>query len=175
MKSSLYTLLVVLILVGCTRVEPRRPLTQKTYTSLASTAKDLRRINQLEDKKIKTLMQLDSTTTYINSNQGFWYAYVSKSTDTLAPKYGDKVTYNLEIRDLNNAVIYAASDLGVQHYLVDKQDLMTGLQQGIKLLHKGDQVKFLIPSYNAFGVVGDQNKIGTNQSIIAIVTLQTIN
>ena len=50
-----------------------------------------------------------------------------------------------------------------------------GLQLGIKLMHEGDKIKFLIPAYNAYGIIGDQNKIGNNQSILAIVTLQTIN
>ncbi len=38
----------------------------------------------------------------------------------------------------------------------------------------GETIKFIIPSFNAYDVVGDENKIGINKSIISIVTLINI-
>jgi FKBP-type peptidyl-prolyl cis-trans isomerase len=38
----------------------------------------------------------------------------------------------------------------------------------------GETIKFVIPSHNAFGVVGDENRIGMNQSLISTVTLINI-
>jgi FKBP-type peptidyl-prolyl cis-trans isomerase len=51
---------------------------------------------------------------------------------------------------------------------------MSGLRNGIKLMHKGDKVKFIFPSQSAYGYHGDDKKIGTNQPIICIVTLNDI-
>jgi FKBP-type peptidyl-prolyl cis-trans isomerase FkpA len=38
----------------------------------------------------------------------------------------------------------------------------------------GEIITFVIPSYNAFGVSGDGNKIGVNQTIKSTVTLLNI-
>lgn len=174
MKSNILFLIGILVLASCSNPKARRPITSKTHVSLASTAKDLKKINAIEDEKILKYIQLDSTKTYINSQSGFWYTVLNKSNKTRFPKFGDEVAYTLKISDLSNQVIYAASELGDQAYLVDKQELITGLQLGIKLMNEGDEIQFLIPAYNAYGIIGDEKKIGTNQSIIATVKLNTI-
>ena len=51
---------------------------------------------------------------------------------------------------------------------------MIGLRHGIKLMHKGDKVKFYFTSHLAYGYHGDNDKIGTNQPIICIVSLTDI-
>ena len=38
----------------------------------------------------------------------------------------------------------------------------------------GETIIFVIPSYNAFGISGDGNRIGINQSIKSTVTLISI-
>ncbi len=174
MKNSLFLLLLFLLFISCKEQEARRPVSVKTHTTLASTAKELKKINTLEDQKIQNYIQLDSIRTYSTSQKGFWFTYLKKSNNNRFPKFGNSVSYALEIKDLNNQVIYSSEELGIQNYKVDKQELISGLQEGIKLMNEGDVVQFLIPAYNGYGIIGDQNKIGNNQSIIAIVTLQTI-
>jgi gliding motility-associated peptidyl-prolyl isomerase len=93
-------------------------------------------------------------------------------TDTLKPKRGDIAYYNLEIRDIKGAVIYSEADLGPQTYYVDKQDIMMGLRDGIKLMHKNEIVTFLFPSHIAYGYHGDNKKIGTNESLMCTVSLR---
>ena len=38
----------------------------------------------------------------------------------------------------------------------------------------GETIKFIFPSFNAYGVLGDGQKIGINQSLISKVTLINI-
>ena len=57
---------------------------------------------------------------------------------------------------------------------VDEEVFIPALQQGLKLMKTGETIKFIIPSFNAYDVVGDENKIGINKSIISIVTLINI-
>ena len=61
-----------------------------------------------------------------------------------------------------------------KNYKVDEEDFIPGIQQGLKLMKIGETVKFIIPSFNAYDVVGDENKIGINKSIISTVTLINI-
>ena len=71
--------------------------------------------------------------------------------------------------------MYSKEDLGIKKYIIDKEDFISGLQKGIKLMKIGETVTFVIPSYSAFGIAGDGNKIGINQSIKSKVTLININ
>ena len=169
----------MLILFGaffsCKEQEARRPVSVKTHVSLASTTKELKKLNELEDQVLANYMKLDSTSSYTNSQNGFWYTTLSKSNNNRFPKRGDIVQFSYEVRNLYDEIIYNKEDIGIQTYIIDKQDIIRGLQLGIKTMNEEDKVKFLIPAYNAYGIVGDQNKIGVNQSIIIIVTLQSIN
>ncbi len=58
--------------------------------------------------------------------------------------------------------------------MVDKEDFISGIQKGIKLMKVGETIIFVIPSYNAFGISGDGNKIGINKTIKSKVTLLNI-
>ena len=75
---------------------------------------------------------------------------------------------------MQGAVIYGKDELGLKKYKVDKEDFISGLQSGIKLMKMGETIIFVIPSYNAFGISGDGNRIGINQSIKSTVTLINI-
>lgn len=176
MKNKYCILLLVLIgFSSCMKSEARRPVTKsKTYT-LADTSEEMKKINRLEEAKIKTYIKNDSLTEYQSSSNGYWFTYILKSDDNSAkPEEGQLVELEYEIQDLNNNPIYTKEELGLKTYKVDKEDFIPALQMGIKTMKKGEKIKFVIPSYNAFGVVGDENRIGINQSIISIVTLVNI-
>jgi hypothetical protein len=49
---------------------------------------------------------------------------------------GDVVFFDYEIKDLKGTIIYSELELRPQIYYVDKQDIMMGLRDGIKLMHK---------------------------------------
>lgn len=90
------------------------------------------------------------------------------------PKLGDEVTFEYNITDLEGNVIYSKEELGIMKYRIDKEDFIFALQLGIKLMKVGETIIFVIPSYNAFGISGDGEKIGINQSIKSTVTLLNI-
>tara|TARA_R110001632_G_scaffold66891_4_gene157353 strand:+ start:17193 stop:17726 length:534 start_codon:yes stop_codon:yes gene_type:complete len=176
MKSRIFIFLILIGLTSCSEQEARRPVTaSKTYT-LAATTESLKKINNLEEAKIENYILKDSLNNYIRSSNGFWYQYITKiDEDTTKPKKGDVVELQYDFVDLNDQIIYSKDQIGTKKYKVDKEDFIPALQMAIKMMKVGETVKFIIPSYNAFGVVGDQNKIGINQSIISRVTLININ
>lgn len=57
---------------------------------------------------------------------------------------------------------------------MDQEELFTGLREGLKLMKAGEIVTFLFPSQQAYGYYGDENKIGTNISLICKVTVNSI-
>ena len=78
------------------------------------------------------------------------------------------------ISDFNNQKIYTEEELGNRKYNMDKQELFTGLREGLKLLKAGETIVCLFPSQKAFGFYGDDNKIGPNTPLICSITLNLI-
>jgi len=175
LKVTLISIFLLLI-VSCQQNKPRPPLTVKSKTILDQTVTALKELRSLEESYILDYIKNDSTLTYHSSNYGYWYAYIGKRADSVLdlPKTSDVVTFEYEISNLNDSIIYAKEELGVREYKVDKEDFITGLQYGIKTMRIGDSIKFIIPSYNAYGVTGDGDKIAINQTIISKVTLINI-
>ncbi|MHB0755295.1 gliding motility-associated peptidyl-prolyl isomerase GldI [Polaribacter sp.] len=174
-----YSFLVLWMFIGysCTKIQPRKPVNPKPSTTLYFEAmQQNKRLNKIEDDKILALIEKDSTNRYIQSSSGFWYTYINKIEEDLpTPKKGDEVVLEYEITDLNDSIIYSKEALGIKNYIVDKEDFISGLQKGIKLMKIGETITFVLPSYSAYGIAGDNNKIGLNQSIKSTVTLININ
>jgi len=175
MKIKYLAITLVLFVVSCKEQEARRPITASKTQTLASTAEQLKKINNIEEAKVQNYIERDSLSEYKATANGFWYCYLNKNDETqVKPKEGDEVEILLEIFDLNNQIIYSKEALGIRNYKVDKEDFIPAIQQGIKMMKTGETIKFVIPSYHAYGIVGDGNKIGVNQSIVSIVTLINI-
>ncbi|WP_397446611.1 gliding motility-associated peptidyl-prolyl isomerase GldI [Polaribacter sp. R77954] len=173
-----YSFLVILVFVSfsCTKIQPRKPINPKPSTTLYFEAmQQNKRLNKIEDDKILALIKKDSTRTYIQSTSGFWYTYLHKIEENLpTPTKGDEVVLEYEILDLRDSILYSKKELGIKNYIVDEEDFISGLQKGIKLMKIGETITFVLPSYSAYGITGDNNKIGLNQSIKSTVTLINI-
>ncbi|QMU64874.1 MAG: gliding motility-associated peptidyl-prolyl isomerase GldI [Flavobacteriaceae bacterium] len=176
MRYSFFFMVFYMALTSCKGPQARRPVTVKTSTVLTNTVRQTKIINAVEEQKVQHYIKQDSLHTYLVSEHGFWYTYDKKKDGNLySPDPDDEVLISYEIRDLNNDIIYSEEELGNKLYKVDKEEFITALQIGIKMMKEGETVTFAIPSYNAYGIIGDGDRIGINQSIIITVTLLKIN
>ncbi|MGB0880312.1 MAG: gliding motility-associated peptidyl-prolyl isomerase GldI [Polaribacter sp.] len=168
---------LLFVCFSCVDVAPRRPVNPKPSTTiLDEVIKENKILNTIEDQKIQQLIALDSTKVYHTSSYGFWYTYINKKNEnTPTPISGNEVRFEYEISDLNDSIIYSKEQLGIKNYTIDKEDFISAIQKGIKLMKTGETITFVIPSYNAYGISGDGNKIGINQSIKSTITLLNIN
>jgi len=174
MKNKLYFLFLALLIIACSKPEPRKPIVRKTSSFMRESVERNKALNKLEEKLILQKIESDSAHVYAVSPHGFWYYYVEKdSVNTLFPVKGDEVLFSYEIKDLKDSIIYSKEELGDKNYLVDQEDLISGLQEGIKLMKEGEVVTFLFPSYKAYGYSGFE-KINSNQPLIYTVHLKKI-
>lgn len=170
MRNSIYIfVLASLYIVSCKTPEPRRPKKHSVNNFYKEVIAENKKLNALEKNAIEAHLKKDTLYTYESSARGFWYTYVNKDTlATQLPIKGDQVTLDYVITDIDGNIIY---DRQIRDYVVDKEDFVPGLQEGIKLMKKGETVTFVIPSYRAYGVTGDGSKIGINQTIKSTLTL----
>lgn len=176
MKTIQFMILSCFLCLGFTackkQQEARRPISRASGVFMKKSIERNKKLIASEEDQIKALMKKNPKISYIASSKGYWYSYeIKNEIDSLTPKKGDVAFFNYELKDLNGAVIYSEVELRPQVYRVDKQDIMMGLRDGIKLMRKNEKVNFYFPSHIAYGYHGDNKKIGVNQPLICTVTL----
>jgi gliding motility-associated peptidyl-prolyl isomerase len=167
-------IILIALVSGCKQPqEARRPISQTSGSFMKKSVARNKKLVASEEDQIKAIIKKDTAETYLSSTKGYWYAYIEQNEiDTLTPKKGDVAFFDYEIKDLNQNIIYSELELRPQVYRVDKQEIMMGLRDGIKLMHRNEKVKFLFPSHMGFGYHGDNKKIGINQPLLCTVTLR---
>ena len=173
-RSILTILFLGILFTSCSKQQARKPVSQTSGTFMKESIERNKKLIAEEEQLIESIISKD-TLEYIASSKGYWYKYdIKTENDTIFPKRGDIVYYNYELRNLKNELIYTKDELKPQEYFVDKENIMMGLRDGIKLMKKGETITFLFPSHMAFGYHGDNEKIGSNEPLICTVTLNDI-
>lgn len=164
-----------LLTISCSKQEARRPISHGSGTFLKESIERNKKLISNEEALIDSIIKKNPQTKYYASKKGYWYSYENQVTnDTITPKKGQVAYFTYEIKDFDDNVIYSEIELKTQVYLVDKEEIIMGLRDGIKLMHKGETVNFLFPSNMAYGFRGDTDRIEPNLPIICTVTLTDI-
>lgn len=163
-------LLLILILVSCSEIEPRKPLNQKGDSFMINSAQRNKNLFKKEEELLKEAAVRDSTHQFKISKSGFLYAYTKTNTQIKnLPTTGEIVRFQYQIEDLNKNVIYSFKELGPVEYAIDQEDLLPALREGLRLLQPEDVAVFLFPSYLCYSYQGDGQKIGINQPLRFII------
>ncbi|MEZ4856456.1 MAG: gliding motility-associated peptidyl-prolyl isomerase GldI [Gelidibacter sp.] len=174
-KAFTLIFLLSLSFSSCKSPEARRPVSQKTGSFIKASAERNKKLNLKEQELIQNIIEKDTSKTYLSSANGFWYYYnVKVEQDTITANFGDIVNFDYNVKDFNGNTIYSDEDIKPRDYSMDKQELFSGLREGLKLMKPGETVTFLFPSQKAYGYYGDTKKIGTNTPLICKVTVHTI-
>lgn len=166
-------LTMAVLTASCSQQQARRPLTQTSSKFMKESVSRNIKLIANEEALIDSVIQKHPERKYTASKKGYWYYYEKQNTaDTLTPKRGDVAYFDYEIADLKGNVIYSEVELKPQTYLVDKQNILMGLRDGIKLMHKNEKVSFLFPSHLGHGYRGDNDRIPPNLPLIVTVNLR---
>ncbi|WP_317166955.1 gliding motility-associated peptidyl-prolyl isomerase GldI [Winogradskyella ursingii] len=173
MSKYIVTLIFIsLIILSCKSPEARMPESVQTGSFLQESVKRNKKLNEKEQKQIKDIITSNPDKEYIASESGFWYYYNNKvENDTIQPEFGDVVEFDFNVSTLDGQQIYPEES---RTYVMDKEELFTGLREGLKLMKPNEEVTFIFPSNKAFGYYGDDHKIGINVPLICEVKLKTI-
>ncbi|NBL65236.1 gliding motility-associated peptidyl-prolyl isomerase GldI [Flavobacterium sp. NST-5] len=175
-KNYITAAVITVVLAGCTQQQPRKPISYSSGTFMKESVERNKKMIAGEEAKIDSLIKKDTASDYIASPKGYWYKYdvKSSSVDTLKPVKGYVAYFDYEVKDLDGNMIYTEVELRPQKYLVDRQNIMMGLRDGIKLMKKGERITFLFPSHMGYGYHGDNRRIGHNQPLMTTVFLRDI-
>ena len=74
-------------------------------------------------------------------------------------KENDPVTLEYRTFLLSGEMIYCSDSLGVKQFVVNRSEEIDALHEAVQLLRPGAQARLVIPSYLAYGVAGDGDRI----------------
>jgi len=81
-------------------------------------------------------------------------------------KTGKIARLNYEVKLITGDLVYSSKVDGIKEFRIGSGGVESGLEEGILLLRVGDKAKFIIPSYLAYGLAGDQSKIPPKATLI---------
>lgn len=172
MRVFIAIMLLGITLVSCSKQQPRKPKSKTDNTFIKESIERNKLLIAEEELLIEAIIKNDTLKEYIASAKGYWYKYENKvEAATPLAQRGDIAYFEYEVRDLDNKIIYTKEELKLQEYYVDKENIMMGLRDGIKLMKKGESITFIFPSHMGYGYHGDNDKISTNEPLICTVTL----
>lgn len=85
--------------------------------------------------------------------------YIYKKSELPLAKVGQIAQVEYTISLLDGTICYKTNSDEFEEFKIDKADIESGVQEGVKLMRKGEKAKFIIPSHLAHGLTGDMNKI----------------
>jgi gliding motility-associated peptidyl-prolyl isomerase len=162
MKSSFYLFLLIFLLISCTEIKPRGPVSYVSHSEMKESISINRELLDSERELIKELIERDSSQIYSSSSLGFWKLEIRKATRENQPQIGNLVRYTKRVYDILDNPFYKELDSVVYELNLGKQEEIIGVQEALQTMNLGEKSLFLFPSYKAYGLLGDGNEIGVN-------------
>lgn len=170
--KQIMTVAFGVLAAGCSQQQARKPISHTGGSFMKESVVRNKKLIAGEEAIIDSIIKSDTKNTYLASKKGYWYYYVMQNTkDTIHPKKGDIAYFDYDVKDIKGDVIYSDVELRPQVYRVDKQNIMMGMRDAIKLMKKNETVTFLFPSHMGYGYHGDNKRIGPNTPLICTITL----
>ncbi|OUS14901.1 gliding motility-associated peptidyl-prolyl isomerase GldI [Nonlabens dokdonensis] len=177
-KTIFFVLLSILISSCSNKVEPRKPITNSSSSTIEQSIEDNKKRYAAEEDFIENIInKTDTARVYQRSADGFYYSFISRdSLNGDFPKFGDRVTFEYNVIALSGDTIYSKKELSpITKSLDQEYGIFKGMRAALKLMKAGEEMYIYFPSYAAYGYYGDNNRIGANTPFKSRVKLIGIN
>jgi FKBP-type peptidyl-prolyl cis-trans isomerase len=167
--NRLVTIALLASLISCTHNQQPK----KLPVPKSEVKRKLLGINQkLVDKDKEEILAYISRQklTMVQSQSGLFY-YIFGKAKGPKPKAGNVVVYHYRINLLDGTECYKSEPNKPESFVVGHGGVETGLEEAIKLMHKGQNAILILPPHLAHGLIGDLDKIPPRSSIIYEVSL----
>ena len=155
------------LLLSCTKQQPQLP--SNKGVDIDKRAVSLLTINQnlakKEDGILKTIA-LQKDKAFKRSEIGFWYKIerIGKGS-----KINDSTVCKFSCRLLSlKGKLLKHDD---KQIVIGKKQIVSGLEEGLKLMNKGDSATIIVPWYLAYGMKGEEPLIPPYTSLIYVVKI----
>lgn len=84
---------------------------------------------------------------------------------------GQYATIAYKVSLLNGKVCYQSKPGDYKEFLIERDNVESGLHEGVKYMKVGDKAKLIMPSHLAHGLLGDMSKIPPRAPIVYDIEL----
>ena len=161
-KWGLFSITILFFgIISCVKQSPQIP--SNKITEIDNDRSSLLKINGNLIRKEDSLLAIIAKKkgSFKKNNIGFWYQIFNTGKgESIADSSLCKFDYQLF--KINDKFIQS----GQKTIIIGKKQSIIGLEEGLKMMHKGDSATFIIPWYLAYGMTGDDNLILPYTSLI---------
>ncbi len=164
MKVILYGLIIVFALACNTPKEKPKFTIDETRLK--------KRIEEVQQPAI--VMENDEINAYIKQHAlnmkttgaGLRYQFLKTNPQEELIITKNEVKINYKVSLLTGAVCYSSEKDGPKTFLVDFDQVESGLHLAIKMMRKGERAIFILPAHLAHGLIGDGKKIPPKAALV---------
>lgn len=165
--NKLAFFIVVVLLASCTEEVKKMPEIDWNQEKSTKFNKEL----AIEEEiNIKLFLEHNKSWKMTKTGSGLQY-FIYKNGNGEKAEVGNVAQVEMKISLLDGSSCYETKSDEYEEFVVDKSDIETGIQEGIKQLHVGDKAKLIIPSHLAHGLIGDLDKIPPLTTIVVDIHL----
>lgn len=162
MRITKYIIFLFILFVACGKSEKPQPRTNFTKnTGFGDTLRNINKVLIQKDKERINAYAERMSYDMKESETGLRYRLIEKLGQSPITD-NDVVTINYRVELLDGTVAYE----GERKLKTGKTDSEAGLQEGLKMLGKGDSAVFIAPPYLAKGLLGDFEKIPARSILV---------
>lgn len=166
--KSHFFLVFLIVFIACNsghekQVETRKKLTKKELEEVN------KRLVQKDNEVIQSYCKRrgwEMKTT----ESGLWFQLIEAGEGLKAEK-GMLVTLSYRIELLDGTVCYDSREDGLKEFIIGQGGVESGLEEGILMMHKGGEARFIMPPHLAHGLLGDGKRIPSRSVIVYFVEL----
>lgn len=111
---------------------------------------------------------------FIRTNSGLRYKIYDEGIG-LRPESGQRVVMEYTINLIRGKIVYDSKKDGLKTFIIGSGDEPTGLQEAVKLMKVGSRAKLILPSYLAYGLIGDEKSIPPNATLFYDLYLKEVH
>ena len=155
-------LFFLILMFSCIKPIPQLPSNKENKNDTISN--NLLKINELLTYKENKLIQKFAKTEhpdFIKNKMGFWYK-IQKNNNTTLIEEKDKCSVFIKISNFNGDKLKEEK----KNVTLGKKELISGVEECIKLMSKGDRATIIVPWYLAYGLKGNGSEIAPYTSLI---------
>jgi FKBP-type peptidyl-prolyl cis-trans isomerase FkpA len=118
--------------------------------------KDYTKQEQLKEQAVIDQMKNQSPGKYVESGTGLMYEVVKANSSGRMPKNGDTVAVHYTGMLIDGKKFDSSVDRGVPYeVIIGQQRVIPGWEEMLTLMHEGEKVRAVIPSYLGYGPSGN--------------------
>lgn len=168
-RIAFYLIFIISVgLFSCKKPSPQLPANKVVENDINGIALlDINKNLAIKEDSLLEILAITTDKAFKKNEIGFWYK-IDKKTNGKQLEINDTCEISYQMKLTDNKVVLVDNKI----ITIGKKQVVTGLEEGLKLLRKGESAIFIVPWYLGYGMNGFENLIPPYASLIFEVRIK---